>query len=100
MADISKIKTLDGTTYDLKDATARKGLLYGTCSTAAETAAKTVTIDGISELTAGLTVAIKFTYANSAASPTLKINSLDAKSIYQYGTTADRKSTRLNSSHT
>lgn len=61
---------------------------FGTCSTAAGTAAKTVTINGIDELTVGLTIMVKFTYANSKASPTLKVNNLDAKSIMRYGTTA------------
>lgn len=88
MADISKITTLDGTTYNLKDTTARYYLPYGVCDTAAATAAKTVSIDGITAYTAGMTIAVKFTYANSKASPTLNVNSLGAKSIYQYGTTA------------
>lgn len=61
---------------------------YGECSTAAATAAKTVTISGIDELTVGLTIMVKFTNANSKASPTLKVNNLDAKSIMRYGTTA------------
>lgn len=61
---------------------------YAVCSTAAATATKEVTIAGITELVAGLTVNIKFTNANSVASPTLKINTLTAKPIYQYGTTA------------
>ena len=87
MADISKVTTLDGNTYDIKDTKARKGLLYGVCGTAAGTAAKTVSIDGIASLEAGLTIAVKFTYANTAASPTLNVNSLGAKNIYQYGTT-------------
>lgn len=61
---------------------------FGTCSTAAGTAAKTVTISGINELTVGLTIMVKFTNANSKASPTLKVNDLDAKPIMRYGTTA------------
>lgn len=61
---------------------------FGTCSTAAGTAAKTVTISGIDELTVGLTIMVKFTNANSKASPTLKVNNLDAKAIMRYGTTA------------
>lgn len=61
---------------------------FGTCSTAAGTAAKTVTISGIDELTVGLTIMVKFTNANSKASPTLKVNNLDAKPIMRYGTTA------------
>ena len=58
--------------------------LYGTCSTAAATAAKTVTLEGF-ELQSGVTVAVKFTVTNTAASPTLSINSSDAKAIYYHG---------------
>ena len=55
-------------------------MLYGSCSTAAGTAAKTVTIDGF-ELSAGVCVAIKFSNANTAASPTLNVSSTGAKAI-------------------
>lgn len=61
---------------------------YAVCGTEASTAQKEVTIASVTSLTTGLTVNIKFTNANSASAPTLKINSLDAKPIYQYGTTA------------
>ena len=87
MADISKITTLDGTTYNIKDAVARKGQYYGVCDTAGATVAKTVTIDGITELEVGLCINIKFTNANTVASPTLNVNGLGAKNIRQYGTT-------------
>lgn len=62
-------------------------LPYGTCSTAASTAAKTTTITG-AVLETGAMVAVKFTNANTAANPTLNVSSTGAKSIYQYGTTA------------
>ena len=62
------------------------GIGYGTCGTAAATAAKTATISGFT-LETGSRVAIKFTYANTAASPTLNINSTGAKVIYLRGTT-------------
>ena len=39
-------------------------------------------------MSAGLSVNVKFAHANSATAPTLKVNTLDAKPIYQYGTTA------------
>lgn len=55
-------------------------MLYGTCSTAAGTAAKTATVSGFSLYT-GVTVAITFTNANTAASPTLKIGNTAAKAI-------------------
>ena len=63
---------------------------YGTCSTAASTAAKTVTLQNGSTfvLKTGATVIIKFTNKNSANSPTLNINGTGAKPIYRYGTTA------------
>lgn len=53
---------------------------YGVCSTAAGTAAKTVTVDfsGTLTLFTGLTVRVKFTNANTAASPTLNVNSTGA----------------------
>ena len=56
---------------------------YGTCSTAAGTAAKTVTIDfsGNLSLFAGLSIKVKFSNANTASSPTLNVNGTGAKSI-------------------
>jgi len=53
---------------------------YGICDTAAGTAEKTVNMTGF-YLTKGVTVHIKFTNANSAASPTLNINETGAKPI-------------------
>lgn len=64
------------------------GIPYGECSTAKATAAKTVTITGVTELTTGLTILVKFTNTNTAESPTLQVNSLTAKAIMRYGTTA------------
>ena len=56
---------------------------YGTCSTAAGTAAKTVTIDfsGNLSLFAGLSIKVKFSNTNTASSPTLNVNGTGAKSI-------------------
>lgn len=59
-------------------------MLYGTCSTAAATAAKATTISGFSLYT-GVTVAVRFSYANTAASPTLNVSSTGAKAIYTNG---------------
>lgn len=63
---------------------------YGACSTAAATAAKTVTLsDSMSfTLAEGASVFIKFQYANGVASPTLNVNGTGAKNIYRYGSTA------------
>ena len=56
---------------------------YGVCSTAAGTAAKTVTIDysGTLTLFTGLTVRVKFSNANTAANPTLNVNSTGAAAM-------------------
>ena len=63
-------------------------MYYGTCSTAAATQQKEVTISGFpATLTAGLCVRIKFTNDQDYnGQPTLKINSLAAKNIVCYGT--------------
>ena len=62
--------------------------LYGTCATAANTAAKVVTCANFDKLITGVTIYVKFTYSNSVANPTLNVNSTGAKVIYRYGTTA------------
>ena len=55
--------------------------LYGECDTPAATAAKTVTIPGITVLKTGLHITVRFTNAQEVASPTLNVNGLGAKSI-------------------
>jgi hypothetical protein len=80
--------TVDGTTH-LVGST-----LYGTCDTAAGTAAKVATLADFDELITGVTVHIKFTYSNTASNPTLNINSTGAKNIYRYGTTAPSTSAK------
>lgn len=57
---------------------------FVSCSTAAATAAKTVTIDGF-RLLSGAQVRVKFTNANTASSPTLNVSNTGAKSIYYNG---------------
>ena len=75
-----------GQTTALAAATAL-GRGYGTCATAAGTAAKAGSLSGFA-LNTGAVVGIKFTYANTAASPTLNVNSTGAKAIYNYLTGA------------
>ena len=70
---------------------------YGTCTTAAGTAAKIVKIvDNNTEtfsLISGMLLAVKFTNSNTASNPTLafqtasgtSISSIAAKNIYKYG---------------
>lgn len=57
---------------------------YGTCSTAAATAAKTVACTGFTLVT-GAEITVKFTVTNSASNPTLNVNSTGAKAIYYNG---------------
>jgi len=59
----------------------KQGTWYGTCSTTASTAQKDVTCSGF-ELTAGNIIGVLFTTANTAATPTLNVNSTTTKSIY------------------
>jgi len=60
------------------------GITYGVCSTAAATAAKTVAVTSF-VLRTGAKVAVKFTYGNNAANPTLNVNGTGAKPIYYKG---------------
>lgn len=77
---IGKIDPGNGTQYSLGSTA------YGVCDTAAATAAKIVDMTGF-KLATGATIHVKFTNANSAASPTLNVNNTGAKAIVQYGTT-------------
>ena len=63
---------------------------YGECSTAAGTAAKTVTLaDSMAfTLAKGASVFVKFANSNSVANPTLAVNGTTAAAIKRYGTTA------------
>lgn len=62
---------------------------FGTCSTAASTTAKTVTVTGnLTTLTAGVSVRVLFTYGNTATAPTLNVNNLGAIAIQKVSGTA------------
>ena len=67
--------------YDLT--LARTKIYTASCSTGASTAAKVATLDDSTgfSLTAGVKVAVTFTYGNSATTPTLNVNSSGAKTI-------------------
>ena len=56
---------------------------YGICDTAANMATKTVSIPGFT-LNTGTTIHVKFTYANTASSPTLNVSSTGAVSMILY----------------
>lgn len=67
---------------------------YGTCTTAAATAAKAATITGFpSTPTTGMKISVRFTNNNTVADPTLSINGGTAIAIKRYGTTAPSTST-------
>lgn len=77
--------------------TGGKSVPYGYCTTAAGTVAKTVTVSpAVTEMTAGLMVAVKMQYANTASNPTINVNDLGAKAIKRYGTTAAGTSAAAN----
>lgn len=83
MPNISKLTLPNNETYNLKDLRLDN---YGTCNTAAETVAKTVTVNNNSfALVEGVIVTVKFTATNTAANPTLNVNSTSAKPIYYKG---------------
>jgi hypothetical protein len=66
-----------------------KTIPYGYCETGTSTVAKTVTVSpAITSLEEGLVISVKFKNSNTASNPTLNVNSLGAKRIYRYGTTA------------
>lgn len=69
-------RTIDGVSFNGSAAITH----YGTCSTAAATVAKTVSITGFSLVT-GAAVRVKFTYANTTSSPTLNVTSTGAKTM-------------------
>lgn len=85
MADISQIKLPDNNTYNFKDTLARDvKMYYGLCTSAADTAAKVVTVGAEQDfkLTVGALLMVKFTKSNSASNVTLNVNSTGAKGIY------------------
>lgn len=70
------VTDLSGATYNLH------GVLYGECTTAAATQAKVVSIPGITSLIEGLSIRVRFQYAQTYnGAPTLNVNSLGAKTI-------------------
>lgn len=70
---------------DIQDAVVQN-TSYTTCTTAANTAAKTAALTNF-VLTTGSAVKVKFTNTNTAANPTLNVNSTGAKPIMLYGVT-------------
>ena len=82
MATIKQIKDTEGNIHDILST-----IGYGTCATAAATAAKVATIDDTSwTLKVGSIIGIKYTYTNTAGSlatpVTLNVNNTGAKNIW------------------
>lgn len=87
VAEADKLHTarnIDGVSFD----GSAKIHHFGSCSTAANTAAKTVTLDDSMGFTLekGAKVYVKFTNSNTASNPTLSVNGSTAKPIYRSGT--------------
>jgi len=72
---------------------------YGTCSTAAATVAKTVACTGFALVT-GSEITVKFTVTNTAANPTLNVNSTGAKAIYYRGVAVSAGNLAANRTYT
>ena len=73
---LATARTIDGVDFNGASAITH----YGSCSTAAATAAKTVSLTGF-KLVTGAVVFVRFTVTNTAANPTLNVNSTGAKAI-------------------
>lgn len=73
-------RTIDGVSFDGSVNITH----YGSCSTAAATAAKVAACTGFT-LGTGARIAVKFTVTNTAANPTLNVNGTGAKAIYYRG---------------
>ncbi|MGN1077749.1 MAG: hypothetical protein ACI4ST_04475 [Candidatus Gallimonas sp.] len=81
-AQLENPLTIGGETYNGSAAVnAGRRSWYGTCATAAATSAKEVSDCTGFVLETGAKVSVRFTYANSASSPTLNVNGTGAKSI-------------------
>lgn len=78
---LATARAIDGVNFDGTAAISH----YGTCSTAAGTAAKTVTLAGFT-LATGARITVKFTVTNTASNPTLNVNGTGAKAIQYRGT--------------
>lgn len=77
---LANTKTIDGVAFNGTENITH----YGTCSTEAATAAKTVNITGFS-LATGARAMVKFTTTNTATNPTLNVNNTGAAKIYYRG---------------
>lgn len=88
---MSELKDKDNVVYGVMDEEARNRLdaieetVMYSCYTAADVAAKEISVSGSFTLKAGVKVTVYFANANTADSPTLNIGSTGAKPIYHRG---------------
>lgn len=80
---LSTSRTIDGMSFNGTASITH----YGTCSTTAVTVNKTVSLSGFNLVT-GSRIAVKFSYSNTAANPTLNVNSTGARAICYRGSNA------------
>lgn len=73
---LATVRTINGVNFDGSANITH----FGTCSTAAATAAKTVSLTGF-VLAVGAKIVVQFTVTNTAANPTLNVNGTGAKAI-------------------
>ena len=77
---LATARTIDGVSFDGTSNITH----FGSCSTAAGTAAKVVSCSGF-VLTTGSVITVKFTVTNTASNPTLNVNNTGAKAIQYRG---------------
>ena len=100
MAEISKITALDGTTYDLKDITARQNIPFGIVDSTSTATAFTATVPGITSLEDGTCMLLKNGVVTSASGFTININNLGAKPAYSNMSAATAETTLFNENYT
>ena len=86
---ITDIKTWVLTKLNGATVAKARGLPTGTVNETAATTTLTITLDGITELYAGLAICIRMPFNNSASS-TLNVNNLGAKPIYYQNNTTSK----------
>lgn len=100
MADISKITTLDGVTYELKDNVARQAIPFGIVDSTSTSKAYTATVPGITSLSNGTCVLLKNGVVTSESGFTININGLGAKKAYSNMAAASAETTIFNIDYT
>lgn len=85
-------KEVDGKLAELDNKASSVG--HVVCQTSASIAAKTITVDGITEITDKLRLLVQMNFANTAiGTVTLNINNLGAKTLYYNGATVSATNT-------